>query len=1199
MLPVMAQTLTPPELSSDYARAPIRLRLLGDFDLRVHDEPRSALLAYDKPRLLLAVLGLARGEPVSRTRIAELLWPELAESEGKARARHALHLLRKTLADVPGALLVSRADVALSAAHVHVDALAIVEDDLADAMRLTLYRGPLLDGFDTAAGSSFAAWRRHWDERVASELAQARGRLASALRAPAERAALLRHVQRWVTLWPDDEDCHRLLVQLLLEHGQRDAAARAHARYEAALGPQARLPEANAPPPPAPVRPDAAAIRPLAALAVNLAWLSGDDDTEVAAHLDAYAALRRRLLDLALAHQGWIVQQGPDTFVAYFGFPDVDERPATQAARLARAIAALEFDGPMFVGQGLHAHLERDVADDRPDRDARLAQVALSLAWRARPGQIRVSPGAAARLRPDDTRPARTGEATDLVLEPVAPPRGAGAPRLHGRTREIARLIELWRGLSGAATPQFAVLTGAPGCGKSLLAHTLARYAGEHDAQVARIDCRGAAAAGAHRPWQAWLSGLAASAGGGATAPSSAERLERHLRHRLGMPDVTARTLARIGAGSHPPGPAQRDAWHEALCDLFARLAQDGLLLVVEHLDDADEATQALLMRFAGRHCTRPALILATSRQPLAEFASRLPPRLALPLGPLADEAIADLIGPGARQARIPRAQREAIVARSQGNPRFALAMLRAAIAREPVHAPGRIVDEVCALLASVDARAQELARLYALWDAPLSAERAASLLRQPVADVVVAIDQLAARHLLAAEADAAWRCPPLYASSLRQAMSADARRRLALAVAERLIQTSQDDAAIAALLELALDARAPRQWLRVAQAQLTRGQTRAAADPLARALRLAAWIEDAEARAHFDFECHLLQGALATLLTGPSGEAAAAAFGAASTLCPPGELPQLMSALWGRWMVSHHQGEHAQAHDLAREIAQVAQALQDREAQGWAAYAMAQHYLWRGQGLEAEQLLRYAQMSIQVVPRASAAPFGSQGDAILPASLAVALALQGRHDEALRAAATALAQARQGNAPVMVKLCLLAAARVHYLNDDVAQAAATVEPLMTPSAADFQPWHALASGYVLLPRLLAGDARARADMEHALVAIRAGNPVSIDGHLCLLARGLIAQRDLAGASRHLDDAWALGLRHDSHSLRPEILCLRGDVAYAAGHVAEAAQAWREARQLAQGAGPAAYLRWADERLDALADQGYAPPRPA
>src|SRR5690606_10305009 len=92
----------------------------------------------------------------------------------------------------------------------------------------------------------------------------------------------------------------------------------------------------------------------------------------------------------------------------------------------------------------------------------------------------------------------------DLLLEPVAPPHAPGAPRLYGRSREIARLIDLWRSLAGAATPELALLTGAPGCGKSLLAHTPARHAGQPDAPVARIGPRARAPRASTTPrWRA------------------------------------------------------------------------------------------------------------------------------------------------------------------------------------------------------------------------------------------------------------------------------------------------------------------------------------------------------------------------------------------------------------------------------------------------------------------------------------------------------------------------------------------------------------------------------------------------------------------------------------------------------------------------------------------------------------------------
>lgn len=75
--------------------AVVQLRLLGNFELSVHRESRTAFLNYDKPRLLLAILALARGEPISRARLADMLWPDISQTQGKARIRHALHVLRQ------------------------------------------------------------------------------------------------------------------------------------------------------------------------------------------------------------------------------------------------------------------------------------------------------------------------------------------------------------------------------------------------------------------------------------------------------------------------------------------------------------------------------------------------------------------------------------------------------------------------------------------------------------------------------------------------------------------------------------------------------------------------------------------------------------------------------------------------------------------------------------------------------------------------------------------------------------------------------------------------------------------------------------------------------------------------------------------------------------------------------------------------
>jgi hypothetical protein len=56
------------------------LRLIGRFDLRSNTS-ESITIASRKHQALIALLALAEGRPVSRTRLAEALWPEVSEEQ--------------------------------------------------------------------------------------------------------------------------------------------------------------------------------------------------------------------------------------------------------------------------------------------------------------------------------------------------------------------------------------------------------------------------------------------------------------------------------------------------------------------------------------------------------------------------------------------------------------------------------------------------------------------------------------------------------------------------------------------------------------------------------------------------------------------------------------------------------------------------------------------------------------------------------------------------------------------------------------------------------------------------------------------------------------------------------------------------------------------------------------------------------------
>ena len=72
---------------------PFSLRLLGGFEL-LRGSSRVEVPSK-KVRGLLAYLALAPRPPVSREKLAALLWPESAEPQARLSLRHALASLRK------------------------------------------------------------------------------------------------------------------------------------------------------------------------------------------------------------------------------------------------------------------------------------------------------------------------------------------------------------------------------------------------------------------------------------------------------------------------------------------------------------------------------------------------------------------------------------------------------------------------------------------------------------------------------------------------------------------------------------------------------------------------------------------------------------------------------------------------------------------------------------------------------------------------------------------------------------------------------------------------------------------------------------------------------------------------------------------------------------------------------------------------
>jgi DNA-binding SARP family transcriptional activator len=164
-----------------------RLKVLGSLSLQV--DAGAEPLSLQKKRLaLLALVAISEGRGISRDRIQAFLWPE----SDSAAARHALDQLiyatRRSLGVDP--FLASGSDLRLDRDVIGSDLLlfeqAITGEDLATAV--SVYEGPLLDGFHLANSREFEAWLDGERARLAGVYEKALGTLACRATASGDHA---------------------------------------------------------------------------------------------------------------------------------------------------------------------------------------------------------------------------------------------------------------------------------------------------------------------------------------------------------------------------------------------------------------------------------------------------------------------------------------------------------------------------------------------------------------------------------------------------------------------------------------------------------------------------------------------------------------------------------------------------------------------------------------------------------------------------------------------------------------------------------------------------------------------------------------------------------------------------------------------------------------------------------------------------
>jgi TolB-like protein/DNA-binding SARP family transcriptional activator len=206
------------------------LRLLGGFELtgadgHVLDPPGR------KARMLLAFVALSAPRPVSRERLAGLLWDDGDDGRALNSLRQSLMELRRLGERAGGDLIhADRDTVALALPAGHVDALTVerlAREGTPDALRTAagLCMGTLLPGAETGA-EGFDTWlagERARFERIAAGVFS---RLTAGCEAQADWDGVAATAERWLALDPACEEAHRALMRVHIGAGRRSDALR-------------------------------------------------------------------------------------------------------------------------------------------------------------------------------------------------------------------------------------------------------------------------------------------------------------------------------------------------------------------------------------------------------------------------------------------------------------------------------------------------------------------------------------------------------------------------------------------------------------------------------------------------------------------------------------------------------------------------------------------------------------------------------------------------------------------------------------------------------------------------------------------------------------------------------------------------------------------------------------------------------------
>jgi|GEM_PF-1941373 len=208
---------------------PISLDVLGNPQLNIKKQP--VRFTYLKAEALFYYLAVT-GRPHNRAALAALFWSKSGEKQARNSLRNAVYIIRRGLEPV-NALIVERDTICLDMKLIQLDLSQFqttiehpIDDTIALAKALTLWRGPFLDGLHLPDAPAFEEWLA--EQRVQYETLYRQGlfHLSQLYTAEKRLTEAQKTIEKLLTIDPLYEAGHQHLMRLYMQSGNRAAALR-------------------------------------------------------------------------------------------------------------------------------------------------------------------------------------------------------------------------------------------------------------------------------------------------------------------------------------------------------------------------------------------------------------------------------------------------------------------------------------------------------------------------------------------------------------------------------------------------------------------------------------------------------------------------------------------------------------------------------------------------------------------------------------------------------------------------------------------------------------------------------------------------------------------------------------------------------------------------------------------------------------